>query len=166
MVKFVSSLLVASALLGVVGCGGSSSSDSANAVSNEETRSIVGSWGNDTNTVGTTCVETWAFEDNDIAADAYQIKYQVDSGDSIDIGIGAFIFDTVVTSGDRHSLEFTATDTQVETACTSSPFEDNEPGNTQNSVTLYLDFGTDDEFSVYPNATDGTSLGSFNRVIP
>ena len=165
MVKFVSGLLVASALMGVVGCGGSSS-DTGGGASNEETRSLVSGTGLWLHAAEATCNEIWAFEDNDIAADAYQVTSQVDSETLTNIGIGSFVFDTVVTSGDRHSLAFTVVSIQDATTCASSPFDDIEPVNATDSITLYLDFSTDDEFSVYASATDGTSLGSFNRVSP
>ncbi len=162
MVKFVSGLLVVSVLVGVAGCGGGSSSSApGNGASNEETRSIIGSW---LHAAEATCNETWAFEGNDIAADAYQITSQVDSEALTDIGIGAFVFDEAVTSGDRHSLMFTVTNIQESTTCASSPFDENEPVNETESVTLYLDFSEDDQFAVYTSATGGTSLGTFNRV--
>ncbi len=164
MVKFVSGLLVASVLVGVVGCGGSSSSTPGNDASNEETRSLVSGSGSWLHEAEATCDETWAFEDNDIVADAYQIRSQVDAETLTDIGIGAFVFDAVVTSGDRHSLRFTVTNIQDSTTCASSPFDENEPVNEAESVTLYLDFSEDDQFAVYTGATGGTSLGTFNRV--
>ena len=167
MGKFVSGLLVASVLVGIVGCGGgSSSSDSGNGASNEETRSLVSGTGLWLHAAEATCNETWAFEDNDIAADAYQITSQVDLEAITNIGIGSFVFDTAVTSGDRHSLVFTVTNIQNITTCASSPYDDNEPVNATESVTLYLDFSADDQFSVYTSATEGTSLGTFDRVLP
>ena len=166
MLKFVSGLLVASALVGVAGCGGggSSSSDPGNAASNEETRSLVSGTGSWLHAAEATCNEIWIFEDNGIAADAYQITSQVDMEALTNIGIGSFVFDTVVTSGDRHSLAFTVTNIQNSTTCATSPFDDNEPVNEAQSVTLFLDFSTDDQFAVYIDATGGTSLGTFNRV--
>ncbi|OUS05943.1 hypothetical protein A9Q81_04165 [Gammaproteobacteria bacterium 42_54_T18] len=167
MGKFVSGLLVASALVGIVSCGGSSGgSDSGNSASNEETRSLVSGTGTWLHAAEATCNETWAFEDNDIAADAYQITSQVDSEALIDIGIGSFVFDTAVTSGERHSLVFTVTNIQNITTCASSPYDDNEPVNATESVTLYLSFSTDEQFAVYTSATDGVSLGTFDRVLP
>jgi len=166
MVKFVSGLLIASVLASAVGCGGSSSSDSGNSGNNEETRSLVSGTGTWLHAAEATCDETWAFEDNDIAADAYQITSQIELDALTNIGIGSFVFDTTVTSGDRHSLVFTVTSIQEITRCASSPYDDNEPVNATESVTLYLGFSTDDQFAVYTNTTGGTSLGTFDRVLP
>ena len=164
MVKFVSGLLVASALIGVVGCGGgSSSSDPGNGASNEETRSIIGSWAHDTNTTGTTCIETWAFENDGIGADDYQVTNTVDSGTPADIGTGTFVFDNTVTSGERHSLRFTVGDIELNRSCDTSPYDDNEPVQDSN-VTLYLEFSSDTVFKAFVSSSSADSLGTFTKT--
>ena len=163
MVKFVSGLLVASAMLSVVGCGGSGSSDSGNGASNEETRSIIGSWEHDTNTTGTTCVETWAFENDGIGTDDYQVTNTVDAITVTNIGTGVFAFDTTVISGERHSLLLTVADVEVDTSCDSSPYDENEPV-ADGSVTLYLEFASDTSFSVFISSSSTDSLGTFTKI--
>ncbi len=165
MLKFVSGLLVTSVLVGIVGCGGggSSSSDPGNAASNEETRSIIGSWEHDTNTEGTTCIETWAFENDGIGTDDYQVENIVDTVTSTNIGTGVFVFDTTVTSGERHSLLLTVVDLEFERSCDSSPYDDNEPVQDAD-ITLYLEFTSDTSFNAYLSASSTDSLGTFTKV--
>jgi len=161
MASVALSLLAVVAVVGMAGCGGSSSSDApGGSASNEVTRSLTsgtGQWQHDTATGGTTCIEEWEFEgDGD-----YEVQSTVSSV-STGIGIGSFNFDTVVLSGERHALVFTASDIEATTTCGSSPYEESEPAASA-SLTLYLEFSTSDQFDVYTAATDGTNLGAFTR---
>ena len=162
MVKFISGLVVASALVGIVGCGGgSSSSDPGNGASNEETRSIIGSWTSDIDTTGTTCIETWAFENDGIGTDDYQVTNTIDTGEPLGIGTGVFGFDTVVTSGERHSLAFTIEDTELNLSCSTSPYDENED---DGNFTLYLEFTDDTSFKAYISTSSTDSLGTFTKT--
>ena len=164
MVNLISRLLLASTFIGMVGCGGSSGSDTpGNTASNQETRSLTsgtGKWQHDTGTVGTTCIEQWEFEsDGD-----YEMENIAGGagGVATGVGLGRFDFDTGTLSGERHSLVLTVLGIEATTTCDSSPYDDREPAQ-NSSVTLYLDFSTADQFDVYEAASGGTNLGGFTR---
>ena len=149
MLKLVSGLLVASVLVGVVGCGGgSSSSTPGSSASNKEIRSLTsgtGIWNSETNE-SATCIEKWSFPDG------YTIE-------SLNLrASGAFAFTEEVISGERHLLVFTEVTPGEAQACTNSYYDDLPVNNS-----YYLDFITDDQFDIYTASSGGNSLGRFDR---
>ena len=143
--------MAALAFVGMVGCGGS---DSRSGVSNQNTRSLIGTWESDINQIVDQCLETWAFDE------AYSVSSGA-AGVPIEIGVGSFVFDETVISGERHSLIFTETSDRNTNLCDSSPYEDGLAGEIE--ATLYIEFNTADQIDAFTAATGGVSLGTFDR---